>query len=121
LSEIVDEGFRETARRLVMKSAILAPLMSHGRVLGYLSLIWSQTTQSHSKSDLALVEELARRASIAIANARQYERELRVANSFQDASLPAALPVVPGFLCEAYHKPGTTQARVGGDWYDAVR
>jgi PAS domain S-box-containing protein len=121
LSEIVDEGFHETARRLDMNSAILAPLMSHGRILGSLSLIWSKTKPAHSKSDFALVEELARRASIAIANATEYEHELRVANSFQDASLPTALPAVPGFLFEACYQPGTAQARVGGDWYDAVR
>ncbi len=58
--------------------------------------------------------------SFAIANAQQYEREHRVANSLQEAALPSALPLVPGFTFDAYYRAGRQEAAIGGDWYDAL-
>jgi serine phosphatase RsbU (regulator of sigma subunit) len=48
-----------------------------------------------------------------------FERERRVARSFQDAALPARLPEVPGFDFHAIYEAGKAEALVGGDWYDA--
>jgi signal transduction histidine kinase/serine phosphatase RsbU (regulator of sigma subunit) len=61
-------------------------------------------------------------ANIALARLRrEYEREHRVADSFQRASLPQELPTVPGLTFNAIYSPGGNDAQVGGDWYDAVR
>jgi len=41
--------------------------------------------------------------------------------TFQRAVLPANLPHITGLRCDAIYKPGSENAQVGGDWYDAVR
>lgn len=41
--------------------------------------------------------------------------------SFQRALLPPRLPDIPGCRFDAVYEPGESEARVGGDWYDALR
>ena len=61
-------------------------------------------------------------ATIVLARLRgAYERERRVASLFQRASLPQALPSVPGLRFDALYEPAHNEGAVGGDWYDAVR
>ncbi len=50
-----------------------------------------------------------------------YEREREWSNSFQRASLPPSLPMLPGLTFDAVYEPGLSDAQVGGDWYDALR
>ena len=69
--------------------------------------------------DLPFFQELARRVIPAIANAQLYERERRVARSFQEAALPKALPDVNGYAFDAIYEAGRSEAQIGGDWYDA--
>ena len=68
-----------------------------------------------------MLEELGRRAGLALHKARLFERERRAAESFQEASLPAKLPQPPGLILDAFYAPGRAEAQVGGDWYDALR
>jgi PAS domain S-box-containing protein len=72
------------------------------------------------RKGVALLEELAARASVAIENAHLYEREHRVAMTLQRAMLPAVLPEVEGLEFDAVYFPGATEAEIGGDWYDAI-
>ena len=50
-----------------------------------------------------------------------YRHERRVAQRFQKAALPRALPRVPGLTFGAFYRPGMDEAQVGGDWYDALK
>ncbi len=50
-----------------------------------------------------------------------YEQERRVAQRFQEAAMPRALPQVPGVSFSAFYRAGTDEAQIGGDWYDALR
>jgi PAS domain S-box-containing protein len=52
---------------------------------------------------------------------RRYEIAHRVSEAFQEASLPATLPTVPGVCFSALYRPGRHEALIGGDWYDALR
>lgn len=72
-----------------------------------------------NEGDLPFVQEAARRAASAVANSRLYERERRIAIQLQAASLPARLPSVPNFRISAEYRPGSDEATIGGDWYDA--
>ena len=50
---------------------------------------------------------------------RALERERRVARLFQEAALPAILPDVATCSFSAIYEAGSTEALIGGDWYDA--
>jgi PAS domain S-box-containing protein len=108
-------------RALGAHSAVFIPLKVQGRVLGSLSVMRTHDQPPFNDGDLPLLEELARRAAIAIDNAQMYIREQLVADTFQAASLPAPLPSSPGLAFSGYYEPGRTEALIGGDWYDALR
>ena len=52
---------------------------------------------------------------------RTYDRERRASEAFQEAALPKALPTEPGVSFSAVYQAGSSEALVGGDWYDAFR
>ncbi|MEV6840603.1 GAF domain-containing SpoIIE family protein phosphatase [Streptomyces sp. NPDC051133] len=62
--------------------------------------------------------ELARRAGIALDNARQYEQHQHVAEELQRAQL-TELPATAGLSLAARYLPATHGMNIGGDWYDA--
>ena len=53
-------------------SHIVAPLVAKGRTLGALSVISGESGRRYGEEDLALVQEIARRAGAAVENARLY-------------------------------------------------
>jgi signal transduction histidine kinase len=67
-----DVGDLALIRELNPTSLIIVPLLARGRVLGALSFAWSQSDRHYGPEDLALVEDLARRAALAVDNARLY-------------------------------------------------
>ncbi len=78
--------------------------------------------QARSMRLLAVARDAAQRAAAANeALLRDYEREQRVAQSFQRAALPAALPQIPGAAFAGFYEPGQSEALIGGDWFDALR
>jgi anti-sigma regulatory factor (Ser/Thr protein kinase) len=57
---------------------------------------------------------------LAIAHARVYEREHRIAETLQRSLLPDRLPDLPGLEVAARYLPAASEAEVGGDWYDVI-
>ncbi|HET9222251.1 MAG TPA: GAF domain-containing sensor histidine kinase, partial [Roseiflexaceae bacterium] len=75
--ELLDSAARDaehlqTLRMLGFKSYICVPLQAHGRTLGAITLVASDSGHRYDTQDLELAEELARRAAVAIENARLY-------------------------------------------------
>jgi PAS domain S-box-containing protein len=75
--ELLDTAARDaehlqTLRMLGFKSYICVPLQAHGRTLGAITLVASDSGHRYDEQDLELAEELARRAAVAIENARLY-------------------------------------------------
>lgn len=103
------------------RSCAVIPLISQGKTLGALSVLYGDSARRYTSDALPLLEELGRRAGLAVQNAINFERQHRVANSFQEASLPNHLPNVYGIRFDALYLPGSNEAQVGGDWYDAMR
>ena len=60
-------------REVGMRSWILAPLVVQGRTFGAISVASTGDGRRYDAFDLALVEELARRASVAVDNARLFD------------------------------------------------
>jgi PAS domain S-box-containing protein len=59
-------------RELGLRSYVCVPLVARGKVLGALSLVHAESGRSYDAADLSLAEELARRAAVAIDNARLF-------------------------------------------------
>jgi PAS domain S-box-containing protein len=80
-TEISDERLAELARddfhlglvrELGVQSYMCVPLVARGELLGVISLVAAESGRRYGPEDLALAEELARRAGIAVENARLY-------------------------------------------------
>ena len=65
------------ARALKLRSAMSVPLTARGRTLGALSLVAAESDRRYTTADLPLMEELGRRAGIAVDNARLYDESQR--------------------------------------------
>ncbi len=100
------------------KAAVTIPLQSRGATLGGLYVFYGDA--ACDPRDVPLLRDVARRASIAIENARSFERERRIAETFQRAALPLALARPQGLLVDAIFQPGSEEVEIGGDWYDTV-
>ena len=68
----------------------------------------------------AVLTQLALVASTRLENALLYEREHRVAETLQRSLLPESLPELGDAELAARYLPGSSEATVGGDWYDAI-
>ena len=106
---------------LQMRTLLVVPVKNGKRVVGALTCALDAfaTRDTFAAGDVAFAEELGRRAGIAIDNARLYEREHRIAQTLQEASLPRRLPASASLRLDAYYRPGKSEATIGGDWYDA--
>jgi signal transduction histidine kinase/ActR/RegA family two-component response regulator len=80
---IRDADVLRIIRSLGLVSALCVPLKIGGRPAGAMTLISAESNRHFGATDLALAEELARRASVAIDNARAY-REAKEANRLKD-------------------------------------
>ena len=79
----------EDARALGIHSLMWVPLVARGRTLGGFTFGSRSSARTFSAKDLALAEELAQRAAIAVDNARLY-REARLAVAVRDEFLSIA-------------------------------
>ncbi|MEV6635566.1 SpoIIE family protein phosphatase [Actinoplanes sp. NPDC051470] len=70
--------------------------------------------------DSGVITQLARLIGLRLENARLYEAEHRIASTLQHSLLPAYLPRMPGAIVAVRYLPGSTEAEVGGDWYDVI-
>jgi len=76
-----DEELRRIIDELGLKSTICVPLIARGRTLGALTLIAAESHPHYTQADLALALELARRAALAVDNARLFGEAERGANA----------------------------------------
>ncbi|HSL10898.1 MAG TPA: SpoIIE family protein phosphatase [Actinomycetota bacterium] len=114
----VDETHLAMLRDLGLASIVIVPLRARGATLGALTFISSSHARAFSPAELPLFEELARRASIAIDNARLYGRERTTAAILQESLLPPRIPDVDGLEIATMYLPFGDGAVVGGDLYD---
>jgi PAS domain S-box-containing protein len=93
---------REIARKLGLSSLIIVPLSARGHTLGALTLVWAESGHHYTADDLALAEELARRAALALDNARLYgeSQSLNVELEQRVNTRTAELQISNGLLIE---------------------
>jgi PAS domain S-box-containing protein len=106
--------FQETR----LRSAAIAPIRGPRAVLGALTLGLSDRPGAFTDAELSLLEDIARRAGLALENARLYQRQRHIAETMQRHLLPQ-MPEVPGLRMAARYESASESSQVGGDWYDA--
>ncbi|GAA0233841.1 SpoIIE family protein phosphatase [Actinomadura nitritigenes] len=112
-------GGRDLSPLLTGRDLLIVPLIARGRVLGTFKLLRKPDRPGFDDLDLAMVDELARRAALCVDNGRLYRREVQVAQELQRSMLPADPPEVPGARVHYRYRPAGQAAQVGGDWFDA--
>ncbi|MEU8259429.1 SpoIIE family protein phosphatase [Micromonospora sp. NPDC048999] len=95
------------------------PLIARGQRLGTLA-VGRHQGHRHDPDEVSVLEDVARRAALAIENARIHAERRRVAQTLQQSLLPPVLPVVEGIGFAAEYVPTGGDAEVGGDFYDVV-
>ena len=76
-------------RNLGLRSVLIVPLVAGGRPIGVLNLVWAESGRQFTPEDLEIMQELGRRAGLAIENARLYD-EARSAVKLRDEFLSIA-------------------------------
>ena len=72
-----DAEHERILRELGMTSALIEPLTVHGKTIGTLTMVHAESGQTFNDDDIALMTELARRAAMAVENARLYRESQR--------------------------------------------
>jgi serine phosphatase RsbU (regulator of sigma subunit) len=111
---------RAAWRRLDVGSCTVVPLRTRRGPIGALSLMNGAARPAHSPAEVDAAVEVARRAALALDNARLYGRQLEVAETLQ-RSLLSAPPQLDGLDVAVRYLPAAAHLHVGGDWYDAFR
>ena len=93
------------------------PLVARGRVLG--AFVFGRPSgDKFPRESVEMVEDLSRRAALALDNARLYSQQLQTSQALQRSLLPPEVPQIPGVdLAVAYAAAGEGN-EVGGDFYD---
>jgi two-component system NtrC family sensor kinase len=89
-AEARDVAHWELEQALGFQAEMVVPLVARGRVLGTLTCVRGEGARRYTEADLALAEELARRAAVAIENARLYQAAQAAQAALQQANAALA-------------------------------
>ena len=100
---------------------VVIPLGPQGAESGELVLGTSpQSKRTFRHPDLALFAEVAKRAGLALENARLFEAQTEIAVRLQHALMPENPATVEGVSTAAVYLAAQGPMTVGGDWYEAM-
>lgn len=81
----LDAEHFELLRQVGLKSAICVPMKARGRTLGTITFVSAESGRSYTQADLALAEDLGRRAALAVDNARLYREATDIGDNLRQA------------------------------------
>jgi serine phosphatase RsbU (regulator of sigma subunit) len=125
--QITDELLRSAAqdlhqlerlRRVGARSVLTVPMVAATGVIGTITLGTIESGRRLTVEDLALAEELGRRAGTAVEHARVHGERSETAATLQAALLPPRLPELPELAIAARFRAAGGGDTVGGDFYD---
>ncbi len=102
---------------LGMASLAAVPMRAGDETIGIISFV-TEAPRRLEPWHLELVEELGRRAGVAVENARVHSARSYIAATLQNSLLPPSLPDVPGLSIAARFRAAGQSTEVGGDFYD---
>jgi PAS domain S-box-containing protein len=81
----MDVEHRAIMRELGLRSYMVVPMVARGRSHGTITLVSAESGRRYGETDLRLAEELARRAALAVDNAKLYEEAQREISERKEA------------------------------------
>ena len=102
----------DTALSFAGGAAEIVPLEAGATVVGRLHV-------GGRRGDPEAFTSVVQHGAVALGNAILYERERRIATTFQNAALVSDLPRHARYRFDAVYETGRADELVGGDWYDA--
>jgi PAS domain S-box-containing protein len=116
---VVNPAARAAFRRLGGASVLTVPMAARRRTLGAMALVSASPDRPFTQEVIEQVEDLSRRAALALDNVRLYQQEHTVADTLQRSLLPE-IPRIEGIEAAAHYVSASTAADVGGDFYDLL-
>ncbi|MFF0160633.1 SpoIIE family protein phosphatase [Streptomyces sp. NPDC005263] len=110
----------ERMRTFGFHSVLAVPMRARGLTLGVATFSRHRQPKVFEQDDLLLGEEITARAAVCIDNARRYTRERAISLTLQSSLLPQQLPEQAALDLASRYLPASTQAGVGGDWFDVI-
>ncbi|MFG2810864.1 SpoIIE family protein phosphatase [Streptomyces massasporeus] len=110
----------ERMRRFGFHSVLAVPMRARGLTLGVATFSRHRNPEPFEQDDLLLGQEITDRAGLCIDNARRFTRERATSLTLQSSLLPQRLPEQSALDVASRYLPATTQAGVGGDWFDVI-
>lgn len=110
-------------RELQLRSGVIVPMRVPARTIGAMLLVTAESGRRLTKEDQELAEQLARRAAVAIENARLHRQVADVAETLARSFVPPPqLPEVPGWEVASLYRPVVSDLRIdlGGDFVDLL-
>ena len=101
-----------------LRSSVVAPMAIGEARFGSICFASCQS-DAFDETAHKLLEFMALRIAIALNTSGSFTREHRVASRLQKALLPDSFPKVEGLSFGGAYRPASSEAEVGGDWYDA--
>ena len=122
-----DERRLNADRALGLSSVLLVPMVGRTGVIGAIALLHADSGRHYDDADLAIAEDLGRRAAVAVENAEEFTAQsgrlaaiTRVAEAAQHAILAPVPSRVGPVLLSAAYVSATREALIGGDLYEVV-
>jgi len=118
----------DRSRLTELSTALLLPLSTRDKLLGFISLGPKLSDEPYSRTDLRLLKSVAAQTGLALENAQliseiadevaqreRLNREVEIAREVQERLFPQTLPPIAGI---AYAGACRSALGVGGDYYD---
>jgi serine phosphatase RsbU (regulator of sigma subunit) len=117
---LADPALRAAWEELDPGSFTIVPLRARGETFGGIAMVSDAGRPPHTEMEIATAVEVARRAGLALDNARLYGSQLEVAETLQ-RSLLTPPPQPDDLEIAVRYQPAASNMHVGGDWYDAFQ
>jgi serine phosphatase RsbU (regulator of sigma subunit)/PAS domain-containing protein len=114
----LDPEHLELVLQLGVRSAASVPMTVRGQRLGVMTLSTAESGRTLGPEQLVVLEELGRRAAVAVDSARLHQQRSAIARTLQKSLLPPVLPEIPGVEASALYRAAGEGFEVGGDFYD---
>ena len=109
---------REAMLEIGARSNASVPMTVRGERLGVMTLSTAESGRILGPEEVAVLEDLGRRAAVAVDAARVHRQRSAIARTLQNSLLPPALPEISGIDAAALYRAAGEGIDVGGDFYD---